>query len=167
MHTAELRFIVDQNVGKLAKWLRMAGFDACLFAGADDDALITAAEAENRILATRDRRIMKRRMIAGGRIRAVLIESDRFKDQVRQLVDVLGLDRSRFRPFTLCLECNRPLEERDKEAIKERLPPYVYLTRDRFAECPACGRLYWQGTHWQAMNRDMGRIPDGGGRCPH
>ncbi len=155
MHAAELKFIVDQNVGKVAKWLRMAGFDACLFAGADDGAMIAAAEAENRILVTRDRRIMKRRMIAGGRIRAVLIESDRFRDQVRQLVDLLGLDRSRFRPFTICLECNRPLEERDREAIRERVPPYVYLTQDRFAECPCCDRLYWQGTHWQTMSREI------------
>lgn len=161
MNAAELKFIVDQNVGKMAKWLRMAGFDACLFAGADDDALIAAAEAENRILVTRDRRIMKRRMIAGGRVRAVLIESDRFRDQARQLVHILGLDRSRFHPFTVCLECNRPLEERNREAVKERLPPYVYLTRDRFAECPSCGRLYWQGTHRQAMGLEMDGIQDG------
>ncbi|MCE5264947.1 MAG: Mut7-C RNAse domain-containing protein, partial [Deltaproteobacteria bacterium] len=88
-------------------------------------------------------------------------------DQVRQLVDVLELDRSRSRPFTICLECNRPLEERDREAIKERLPPYVYLTQDRFAECPSCGRLYWQGTHWQAMSREMDGIPDAGDCRPH
>ena len=155
----ELKFIVDQNVGKMAKWLRMAGFDAGLFPGADDAAMIAAALAGNRILLTRDRRIMKRGMIAGGRIRAILIESDRFKEQVQQLIETLKLDRDCFRPFSICLVCNRRLEEKDKEAIKDRLPPYVYLTRDRFAECPACGRLYWQGTHWQAMNREIDAIP--------
>jgi len=154
-----LKFVVDQNVGKMAKWLRMAGFDASLFTGADDAAMIAAALAEDRILLTRDRRIMKRGMIAGGRIRTILIESDRFKAQVQQLLDTLKMDKSCFRPFSICLECNRRLEERDKEAIKDRLPPYVYLTRDRFAECPACGRLYWQGTHWQAMNRKIDAIP--------
>jgi uncharacterized protein len=151
----ELKFIVDQNVGKVAKWLRMAGFDAGLFTGADDAVMVAAALTENRILLTRDRRIMKRRMIARGRIQAILIESDRFKAQVQQLLDTLKLDQSCFRPFTICLECNRRLEERDKEAIKDRVPPYVYLTQDHFAECPACGRLYWQGTHWKAMNREI------------
>lgn len=160
----ELKFIVDRNVGKMAKWLRMAGFDAILFASADDAAMIAAALAEERILVTRDRRIMKRRMIAQGRIRAILIESDRSREQARQLMAAPGLDRSRFRPFTVCLECNRPLEERDKEAVKERLPPHVYLTQDRFAECPGCGRLYWPGTHRQAMIREFDAIADGENR---
>jgi uncharacterized protein len=154
-----VKFIVDQNVGRMAKWLRMVGFDAVLFTGADDAAMVAAALDEHRILLTRDRRIMKRGMIAGGRIQAILIESDRFKAQVQQLLDTLKLDKSCFRPFTICLECNRKLEERDKEAIRDRVPPYVYLTRDHFAECPACRRLYWQGTHWQAMNRGMDASP--------
>ncbi|MCX5831260.1 MAG: Mut7-C RNAse domain-containing protein [Deltaproteobacteria bacterium] len=155
MRYTELKFIIDHNVGKMAKWLRMAGFDAQLFTGADDAAIIAAALAENRILLTRDRRIMKRRDIVGGRIKAILIESDRFKAQVQQVISTLRLDKSRFRPFTICLECNQRLEERFKEAIKGRVPPYVYQTQEYFAECPACRRLYWQGTHWQAMSREI------------
>jgi hypothetical protein len=88
-------------------------------------------------------------------IRPVLIESDHFKAQVRQVLSTLKLDKSRFRPFTICLKCNRRLEERTKEAINDRVPPYVFLTQEHFAECPACRRLYRQGTHWQAMNREM------------
>jgi len=159
MHSTELKFIVDHNVGKMAKWLRMAGFDACLYTGADDAAIVATALAENRILLTRDRRIMKRRVIVGGRMKAILIESDCFKAQVRQLLSTLGLDKGRFHPFTICLECNRRLEESAKEAIKDRVPPYVYLTQEHFAECPACRRIYWQGTHWQSMNREIDDIP--------
>ena len=155
MRYTEFKFIVDHNVGKMAKWLRMAGFDAQLFTGADDAAIIAAALTENRILLTRDRRIMKRRFIVGGRIEAILIESDHFKAQVQQVISTLRLDKSRFRPFTICLECNQRLEERVKEAIKDRVPPYVYQTQEYFAECPACRRLYWQGTHWQAMSREI------------
>jgi uncharacterized protein with PIN domain len=155
MRYTELKFIIDHNVGKMAKWLRMAGFDAQLFTGADDAAIIAAALAENRILLTRDRRIMKRRDIVGGRIKAILIESDHFKAQVQQVISTLRLDKSRFRPFTICLECNQRLEEQFKEAIKGRVPPYVYQTQEYFAECPACRRLYWQGTHWQAMSREI------------
>ena len=155
MPDTELKFIVEHNAGKMAKWLRMAGFDARLFTGADDAALLSAALAENRILLTRDRRIMKRRVIVGGRIKAILIESDRVHAQVQQVLSALKVDKSRFRPFTLCLECNRRLEERVKETIKNRVPPYVYLTQEHFAECPACDRIYWQGTHWQAMLREI------------
>jgi uncharacterized protein with PIN domain len=162
MIDAELKFIVDHNVGKIAKWLRMAGFDASLFMGADDDAIIAAALVENRILLTRDRRIMKRRVIVSGRIKAILIESDHFKTQVQQILSTLKLDKSSFHPFTTCLECNRRLEECTKEAIKDRVPPYVYLTQEHFAECPTCRRLYWQGTHWQSMSSKM----DAFWRCP-
>ena len=155
----ELKFIVDHNAGKLAKWLRKAGFDASLYTGADDAALIAASLAENRILLTRDRRIMKRRVIVRGLIRAILIESDQFRAQLLQVLSTLRLAKSRFRPFIYCLACNQLLEERAKEAIQDRVPPYVYLTQEHFAECPACHRLYWQGTHWQAMNRELAGIP--------
>ena len=159
MHNTELKFIVDHNVGKMAKWLRMVGFDARLFVGADDAEIVAAALAENRILLTRDRRIMKRRVIVGGSIKAILIKSDLFKAQVQQVVSTLRLDKSRFRPFTTCLECNQLLEERVKEAIEDRVPPYVYRTQEHFAECPSCHRLYWQGTHWQTMSREIEGIP--------
>jgi uncharacterized protein with PIN domain len=155
MQNTEIKFIVDHNVGKMAKWLRMVGFDAQLFTGADDAAIIAAALTENRILLTRDRRILKRRVIVGGHIKAILIESDHFKAQVQQVISTLRLDKSRFRPFTICLECNWQLEGRPKETVKDRVPPYVFLTQEHFAECPACHRLYWQGSHWQAMSREI------------
>lgn len=155
MQTDELKFIVDHNAGKLSKWLRMAGFDALLFRGADDAAMIARASSENRILLTRDRRIMKRRAITRGEVNALLVTSDQPEEQVRQVLADLRLAAKHFRPFTICLKCNNPLEERAKETIKERLPPYVFLTQEQFAECPACRRLYWQGTHWQAMHRTI------------
>jgi uncharacterized protein with PIN domain len=162
MINAELKFIVDHNVGKMAKWLRMAGFDTLLFTGADDDAIVAAALDEKRILLTRDRRIMKRRVIVAGNIKSVLIESDQFTAQVWQVISALKLDKDCLRPFTICLECNRQLEERTKKTVKDRVPPYVFLTQEHFAECPTCHRLYWQGSHWQSMSWGM----DAFWRCP-
>ena len=159
MQDGELKFIVDLNAGKMARWLRMAGFDANLFTGGDDDAIGAAAWTGNRILLTRDRRIMKHRAIVGGRIQAILIEDDHIKGQVLQILDRLKLDKSRFRPFTRCLECNRQLKEKDREAVRYRVPPYIYQTQNRFAECPGCRRIYWPGTHWEGMSRKIDEIP--------
>ena len=151
---SNLKFIVDNNVGKLAKWLRIMGYDTLFFDGSDDSHMVTLALAEGRVILTRDTEIMKRRVINSGRLKAVLIDSEEPERQMRQLVDTLDL-KYRFRPFTLCLECNQPLIERHREEVKDRVPPHVYKTQNQYMECPACHRIYWRGTHWEAMTRKM------------
>ncbi len=156
---SELRFIVDHNVGKLAKWLRMMGFDSLFFDGVDDSTMVARALAEGRVILTRDTEIMKRRVINSGRLKAVLISSEEPERQMRQLMDTLDLKRQ-LRPFTLCLECNQLLVERSQEEVKDRIPPHVYKTRNRYMECPACHRIYWQGTHWEAMVKKLKKFSD-------
>ena len=148
------KFIVDHNVGKLARWLRLMGYDARFFDGGDDAELVAIAKAEGRVILSRDTRIMKRRLITGGQVKAVLIDSDQPERQIHQVIDTLGLD-SRFRPFTICLECNQPLVERAKDEVKDLVPPYVFKTQNYFRQCPACERLYWRGTHWQSMTKKL------------
>jgi len=154
---SEIRFIVDHNVGKLAKWLRMMGYDSLFFNGDDDSQMVRQALAEGRIILTRDTGIMKRRVINNGRLKAVLIESEEPERQMRQLMTTLDL-RENLRPFTLCLECNHPLVERSHEEAKGRVPPYVYKTQTQYMECPACHRIYWRGTHWEAMTRKLEKM---------
>ena len=154
---SELRFIVDHNVGKLAKWLRMMGYDSLFFDGSDDSHMVALALAEGRVILTRDSAIMKRRLITSGRLKAVLINSEEPERQMQQLMDTLDLKRQ-FRPFTLCLECNQPLLERSQEEVKDRVPPYVYKTQNQYMECPACHRIYWRGTHWEAMTRKLEKL---------
>ncbi len=151
------RFIVDSNVGKLAKWLRMLGYDAVFFEGDDDAYMIDRALKESRVILTRDTQIMKRGVITGGRLKAVLIDSDEPESQILQIIEGLHLD-FQSRTFTICLECNQPLEERSKEEVKERVPPYVFKTQTQYMECPVCHRIYWRGTHWQAMLRKLERL---------
>jgi uncharacterized protein with PIN domain len=148
------RFIVDVNVGKLAKWLRMIGYDTLLFDHRDDKRLIHIAMTENRIILTRDTQMMKRRVITTGVLKAVLISSDNPNQQIQQVIKELGLNPS-FNPFGLCLECNQPLVKISQEDVKDRVPPYVYQTQPQYVECPNCHRIYWQGTHWQAMVRKL------------
>jgi uncharacterized protein with PIN domain len=144
------KFIADCNVGKLARWLRLMGYDTRFFNGSSDSQLVTMAQAEGRVILSRDTRIMKRRVITSGKLKAILIQDDEPELQMRQVIDDLDLD-GKFRPFTICLECNQVLVERNKDEVEDLVPPYVYQTQSQFMQCPACHRIYWRGTHWQAM----------------
>jgi uncharacterized protein with PIN domain len=148
------KFIIDHNVGKLTGWLRLMGYDTRFFDGEDDSELVAAAKAEGRVILSRDTRIMQRRLITSGQVKAVLIESDQPERQIRQVIGTLGLD-SQFKPFSLCLECNQPLVERAKDEVKDLVPPYVFKTQNQFMQCPNCQRIYWRGTHWQAMTERL------------
>lgn len=152
-----MKFIVDHNVGKLAKWLRMIGYDTLFFTGDDDWQMIITALNEDRVILTRDTRIMNRGVIASGRLKALLIQSENPDEQRRQVIETLNLD-THSRLFTICLECNQPLEKRTKAQVKNRVPPYVFQTQSQYVECPACHRIYWKGTHWQAMTRRLERF---------
>jgi uncharacterized protein with PIN domain len=148
------KFIVDINVGKLARWLRMMGYDTLLFDHGHDDRMIRIALTEGRVIVTRDTQVMKRRVITSGRLKAVLVTSDRPEQQITQVVEKLQLDTG-YSPFSLCLECNQPLVERSKAEVADLVPPYVYQTQDVYVQCPGCLRVYWKGTHWQAMVRRL------------
>ena len=148
------KFIVDHNVGKLAKWLRMMGYDTLFFNGEDDSEMIATALAEDRVILTRDTRIMERRLVTTGQLKATLIGYETLELQIKQVIETLNLD-IHFKPFSICLECNKPLVERGKEQVRERVLPYVFQSQEQYMECPACHRIYWRGTHWRAMTRKL------------
>jgi uncharacterized protein with PIN domain len=131
-----MKFIVDSNVGKLARWLRMVGYDTLFFDGSDDATMIGMALAEGRVILTRDTQIIKRRVVTSGRLKVILVASDDPEQQIRQVIDTLDLIQG-IRPFTVCLECN------------------VFQTQSQYVECTACHRIYWRGTHWQAMRKKL------------
>ena len=149
----EKRFIVDTNVGKLARWLRMMGYDTLFINPIDDEGLIAIGLKENRVVLTKDTQIMMRRVVTSGKLKVVLIEGDDPKDQLRQVAWTMRLNQER--KFTLCLECNEPLVPRSKEEVRESVPPYVFKTQSQFVECPSCHRIYWRGTHWQRMKGEL------------
>ena len=152
-----MRFIVDSNVGRLARWLRIAGFDTLFIKGIDDNRLVRIALDENRVLLTRDREILKRRLVTSGRLKVILIEDDEVKAQLRQVLTTLDL-AGQLRPFSLCVECNEPLVTREREEVEELVPPYVFQTQTQYMQCPGCLRVYWRGTHWERMSRELERI---------
>ena len=151
------KFIVDINVGKLAKWLRMMGYDTLLFDDDDDSRMIVIALREGRVVITKDTQIMKRGVIASGKLKAVLINTDSSELQMQQVIEGVDLD-CHFRPFSICLECNQLLLERSKQEVEDRVPHYVLQTQSEYVECPACHRIYWKGTHWQAMVKKLEKL---------
>ncbi|MBT9160956.1 MAG: hypothetical protein DDT24_00560 [Chloroflexi bacterium] len=128
------RFIVDLNVGKLAKRLRMLGYDALFINGLDDNELVRIALKEGRVLLTRDTGILRRGVAFIGKIKVVLIEADNVREQLRQVVEALHLE-SGSDPFSLCLECNEPLIPRGREEVRDLVPPYVFRTQEQYVQC--------------------------------
>ncbi len=140
------RFVADAHLGGLAHLLRMAGFDTLYRNDFGDREIVELALAEGRIVLTRDRELLKLRELTHGCYVHALKPAQQFREILARL-DLFGS----LRPFTLCLECNRPLRAIDKALVADRLPPGVRERYERFTTCEACGRLYWEGSHWQRM----------------
>ncbi len=152
----ELRFIADVNVGRLAKWLRILGYDTLFQNDLDDDELIRIAVREKRVLLTKDTRILRRGLAFTGQLRLLLIRSSKVREQLQQVVQLLNLKVSN--PFSLCPECNQPLIPRGRSEVKGLVPPYVFQTQTHYMQCPSCQRIYWRGTHWQRMRKELERL---------
>lgn len=150
---ASLHFIADSHLGGLGRLLRMAGFNTLYDNHFADPEIIEIARRENRIVLTRDRELLKRKdLILGSYIRAL-----KPPEQLREVVERYEL-AGQAAPFTLCLHCNRSLQEVDKAYIYHRLPPSVQKCQNEFSFCDSCERVYWKGTHWQRMRALMDEI---------
>jgi uncharacterized protein with PIN domain len=158
----EVKFIADNNVGKLARWLRLMGYDTLLFKQKNDGQMIKRALSEDRVILTKDTQFMKRRLVTNGTLKATLIRQDDPKLQVQEVVKTLNLNYH-FKPFSLCLECNQALIARDKEEVQNLVPAQVLETQTQYTQCPSCHRIYWPGTHWQAMVKKLQDLRGGDG----
>jgi len=146
----DIRFVADVMVGKLARWLRILGFDVAYSNVFKDEEIVRIAKEENRIILTRDTRLIPRELEK----QSLFIESDQYREQIHQVLQ--AFDLKDFNIFSRCIECNTPLRQIDKEEAFDKVPPFVYLTQERFAACPSCNRVYWHGTHADQM---LSRIP--------
>jgi uncharacterized protein with PIN domain len=143
-----VRFIADVNVLKLGRLLILLGFDVAGSSSFSDDQIADMAESESRIVLTRDTTLLKRRKIVfARRIRANLPY-----DQVVEVMDFFGLrDQTVF--FSRCTRCNQPLEPVAKTDILHRLKPKTRKYFTDFFQCPACGKIFWKGSHYEAMTK--------------
>jgi hypothetical protein len=143
----KIKFIADEMLGKLAKWLRTIGYDTVYYNdGGADSGLVQRSLEEDRIILTRDTRLVERKLARN----YVLIKSDNVWEQFEQVVKELALD-TKSRLFTRCLICNKELMSVDKTSVRDLVPVYTYQTQNEFYKCPDCKRVYWPGTHKDSM----------------
>jgi uncharacterized protein with PIN domain len=147
------RFVVDVNLGRLARLLRLLGLDVFYAPELDDEALAHVSATEHRILLTRDRGLLKRRNVSHG----LFVREDRPFDQVVAVVRRLDL-RTRLAPFTRCLRCGGVLTAVDKNDVLHRLQPLTRKHYDEFHGCASCGHLYWRGSHHARLARLVAEI---------
>ena len=148
-----MKFILTNELGRLAKWLRILGFDAVYCVDRNHSELIINSLREERIILTRDSRIGP---ISG--IRLLRIRYDNVKDQLAQVLKELDIALKDAKLFSRCVICNLELEDIPKQDIKNKVPDYVYNTHTDFVICPKCRRAYWQGTHWGNVRKLLDEI---------
>lgn len=153
MPLRKARFVLDVHLGKLALFLRMAGFDALYSNEFSDDALVRISVDARRILLTRDRGLLKRSNVTHGYY-------VRTTGPSMQLVEVLHrFDLFKMiQPFQRCLRCNEILEPAAKEKVEGRLPLKIREHFDEFSLCRGCGRVYWKGSHYKHMKNFLRKI---------
>ncbi|MEB3983581.1 hypothetical protein OQ968_20220 [Mycobacterium sp. 663a-19] len=136
------RFVVDVNLGRLARLLRVLGFDTWWSSDADDAALARISLDEQRILLTRDRGLLKRRAITHG----LFVHSQDPEEQALEVIRRLDL-RQRLAPLTRCVHCNGRLATVAKDDVIDQLEPLTARYYQEFSRCAECGRIYWAGSH--------------------
>ncbi len=144
------RFVADVMLGRLSKWLRIAGFDVLYSNRFSDDELVALSRSEDRILLSRDTRLLVRRIVG----KFVFLESEDIQEQIRQIFRVTGTT-SLPGLLTRCLSCNEMLRDAAREDVRDAVPPFVFETQARFKQCPGCSKIYWAGTHRQAVLRRL------------
>jgi len=151
-----MKFAADKMLGRLTRWLRVIGQDVTYGPHLSGYGLIREARREGRLILTRDRGLTRKNPPD-----YLLIQSDQFREQLKQVVQACRLEPFK-EAFTRCVECNTVLQPVPKEAVRERVPPYVFSNQERFSFCLRCRRIYWPATHQQKMVEELKALGFGG-----
>jgi len=147
------RFLADRMLGKLARWLRILGYDTAYLPQLSPVGIMREGRRQGRLILTRDTRLLRRKDAPP----FIFVHSDHFREQLFQVVDTLHLDPTRAL-FSRCLECNQVLQEAAKDEARECVPEYVWQTQGEFRRCQQCHRLYWGATHREHVLAELQRL---------
>jgi len=142
------KFVLDNHLGKLTDYLRLLGFDAVYAQDWPDEVIAECASKQNRILLTRDRGLLKRRIVGFGRC----VRADNPIEQLSEIVDHFELEPF-ITPFQRCPRCNGKLVPVSKDEIIDQLLPLTRKYYDEFTRCADCGQIYWKGSHYEHMQK--------------
>ncbi|MEE9553418.1 MAG: Mut7-C RNAse domain-containing protein [candidate division Zixibacteria bacterium] len=146
-----MKFICDDNLGKLAAYLRILGFDTKFDENIDDAALLRIASGEQRLLLTRDRKLASKSHPYG----ILILTAD---DPLRQLSTIIGVLKLIIEVdslFARCSRCNETCKIVEKNRLSEKIFPYILKTQSIIKRCPSCGRYYWKGSHYKAILKKL------------
>lgn len=149
------RFLADVNLGKLARYLRLAGFDTAYRNDADDEDLIEQMMEDNRVLLTRDRKLLMHKIVRHGYLPRSADPAEQLKEVLRRFDLFHEVD-----PFSRCPRCNGALQNVPKEEIIDQLEPLTKRHFDQFSQCPDCGQIYWAGSHRRRLDPRVKEIFD-------
>jgi uncharacterized protein with PIN domain len=147
------RFLADRTVGRLAKWLRILGYDTVYLPQLSPQGLMREGRRQDRIIVTRDTRLLRHKNAPA----FVFIRDDHFRQQLQQVVSDYHLTPGATL-FSRCSECNQLLEAAAKETLRDSVPEYVWQTQDTFHRCPECHRIYWGATHKAHVLEELRRL---------
>ena len=157
---ALMKFLVDRMLGKLAKDLRLLGYDTLYFKGEGPLELIDLGRRERRVILTRNTRLSPKRP----EDQIVQITEDRPALQLRQLISGNRIQFEEGRLFSRCLLCNAVLEGVSRQEVEGRVPDFIFHQRKEFVRCPQCQKIYWRGTHQENMERRLRELRRKNGR---
>ena len=139
----DFKFITDASLARLAKWLRLLGYDTVVFPNEAGRTMLRQADSESRIVLTR-RRDMTERQFSGN---LFLITDVIVGKQLNAVIEKFSLKIERQKMFGICMNCNQKLQPVASEEVCDLVPPYVFENFDKYNQCPRCKKIYWMGTH--------------------
>ena len=145
-----MKFLLTRELGKLARWLRILGFDAEYLREIRASSFIIKALQEDRIIISRNRKLPKARGV-----KIVFIDSEILNEQIKEVQQRLNIKYDSKQMFTRCIVCNEQLKAIEKELVRDKVPPLVFDEQTEFVICPKCQRVYWQGTHWGKVKETL------------
>lgn len=148
-----MKFIADRTLGKLARKLRVLGYDAVYWRGGKLEEAAKVAAAEGRVLLTRSRRVQEK----DEGLQILVVEANDPKEQIQQVLFDLKLRPAADQIFSRCLMCNEALLPVPKGEVEGRVPDFIHRSYNSFHICPRCRRIYWPGTHFQRMKKEMAK----------
>ena len=149
-----MKFVCDEMLGTLAKWLRILGYDTAYVKNMEDDEILKIAEKEDRIIITRDK------VLAEKSEKALYIDEKDLEKQIEKVFKKLNLEIDEDKILSRCTLCNTPVTPIKKEKIEGKVPEHVWKTHEKFWICPKCKRIYWMGSHWNDMEEKIKKIKD-------